>query len=67
MATSGWFADPLGRHEKRFFNGIVWTSDVLDGERRGADPIGGAMRIGAVGNRRDRKGRRRKQNGPAHQ
>jgi hypothetical protein len=39
VAASGWFADPLGRHEKRFFNGIVRTSDVLDGTQRGADPV----------------------------
>jgi hypothetical protein len=41
MTTSGWFADPYGRHEKRFFNGTVWTSDVLDGEQRGSDSIQG--------------------------
>jgi hypothetical protein len=39
MPESGWFDDPLGRHEKRFFNGIVWTSDVQDGEVRTSDPI----------------------------
>jgi hypothetical protein len=36
----GWFADPLGRHEKRFYNGLVWTDRVLDGEHAGSDPIG---------------------------
>jgi hypothetical protein len=39
MPESGWFADPLGRHEKRFFNGIVWTSDVQDGDVRASDPM----------------------------
>jgi hypothetical protein len=39
VAASGWFTDPLGRHEKRFFNGIVWTTDVLDGTKRGVDPV----------------------------
>ena len=38
--ASGWFSDPLGRHEKRFFNGLVWTDRVLDGEHAGSDPIG---------------------------
>lgn len=40
MAQSGWFADPLGRHEKRFHNGLVWTDRVLDGDRPASDPIG---------------------------
>jgi hypothetical protein len=38
--ASGWYADPLGRHEKRFFNGLVWTDRVLDGDPTGSDPIG---------------------------
>ena len=30
----GWYADPLGRFEYRYFNGVQWTSDVaLDGRR----------------------------------
>jgi hypothetical protein len=40
MASSGWFADPLGRHEKRYFNGLVWTDRVLDGALQASDPIG---------------------------
>lgn len=39
MPSSGWFEDPLGRHEKRFFNGVVWTSAVQDGDMRGVDVI----------------------------
>ena len=38
--ASGWYADPLGRHEKRFFNGLVWTDRVVDGDHTGSDPIG---------------------------
>jgi hypothetical protein len=30
----------LGRHEKRFFNGLVWTDRVSDGDRQGSDPVG---------------------------
>ncbi|NNE11301.1 MAG: DUF2510 domain-containing protein [Ilumatobacter sp.] len=37
---SGWFPDPLGRHEYRFFNGRSWTSDVSDGGQRYVDPLG---------------------------
>jgi hypothetical protein len=39
MPSSGWFDDPLGRHEKRFFNGMVWTSEVQDGDMRSVDVI----------------------------
>lgn len=31
---SGWYADPQGRYEFRYFNGVQWTSDVaVDGRR----------------------------------
>ena len=31
---SGWYADPQGRFEYRYFNGVQWTSDVaVDGQR----------------------------------
>ena len=31
---SGWYADPQGRFEYRYFNGVRWTSDVaVDGQR----------------------------------
>jgi Protein of unknown function (DUF2510) len=31
---SGWYADPQGRYEFRYFNGVQWTSDVaVDGQR----------------------------------
>jgi hypothetical protein len=39
-APSGWFPDPLGRHEHRYFNGSTWTSDVADGGQRSVDPFG---------------------------
>jgi hypothetical protein len=39
MAQSGWYADPVGRHEKRFYNGLIWTSDVLDSQEHGVDPL----------------------------
>jgi len=37
---AGWFPDPLGRHEHRYFNGVSWTSDVSDGGQRLVDPFG---------------------------
>jgi hypothetical protein len=36
----GWFPDPLGRHEHRWFNGTAWTPDVADGGQRYVDPLG---------------------------
>jgi hypothetical protein len=37
---AGWFPDPLGRHEHRYFNGQSWTADVADGGQRRVDPLG---------------------------
>jgi hypothetical protein len=39
---SGWFPDPHGRHEYRYFNGHAWTADVADDGRRMIDPYGAA-------------------------
>jgi hypothetical protein len=39
---SGWFPDPHGRHEYRWFNGHAWTADVADEGRRMVDPHGAA-------------------------
>jgi hypothetical protein len=37
---SGWFPDPLGRYDHRWFNGTSWTSDVSTDGRRLVDPLG---------------------------
>ena len=52
---SGWFPDPHGRHEYRWFNGTAWTADVADDGQRlvdpfGAAPVGRPGRSNAVGN-----------------
>lgn len=39
-SPAGWFPDPFGRHEHRWFNGTNWTSDVADGGQRFVDPLG---------------------------
>lgn len=39
---SGWFPDPHGRHEYRWFNGTAWTADVADDGQRLVDPFGAA-------------------------
>jgi hypothetical protein len=35
----GWYPDPAGRHELRYFDGRLWTDWVRDGETAGSDPI----------------------------
>ncbi len=40
ITPAGWFPDPLGRHEHRYFNGVNWTPDVSDGGQRLVDPLG---------------------------
>jgi hypothetical protein len=38
-AASGWFADPLGRHELRYWDGATWTEHVADAGAPAIDPI----------------------------
>jgi hypothetical protein len=40
MGSPGWFVDPLGGHEKRYFNGWTWTDRVSDGPLEASDPLG---------------------------
>jgi len=40
--AAGWFPDPNGRHEHRYFNGRAWTADVADAGQRAVDPLGSA-------------------------
>ena len=34
----GWFIDPSGRHEQRYWSGTEWTEHVTDGGAPGIDP-----------------------------
>jgi hypothetical protein len=36
---AGWFPDPLGRYEFRWFNGVAWTADVSMHGQRMVDPV----------------------------
>jgi len=36
-APSGWYPDPAGRHEQRYWHDGRWTEHVADGGRRSAD------------------------------
>jgi hypothetical protein len=46
---AGWFPDPLGRHEHRYFNGQSWTADVADAGDRRVDPLGTSPGYGPGG------------------
>jgi hypothetical protein len=34
----GWHPDPTGRHETRYFDGVSWTQNVVDGKEPSIDP-----------------------------
>lgn len=38
-AAAGWYPDPLGRHQHRFFDGATWTSHVADAGVTAEDPL----------------------------
>ena len=38
-ALFGWYADPLRRHELRYFDGRRWADFVADGGVRSSDPL----------------------------
>src|SRR6478735_8853442 len=44
----GWYADPYGRHEARYFSGAGWTEHVSSHGRAGVDPPGGATHVPTV-------------------
>jgi uncharacterized protein YxjI len=44
----GWYADPFGRAEARFYNGSAWTEHVSSHGRPGIDPPGGGSHVPTV-------------------
>lgn len=38
-ASFGWYEDPVGRHEMRYFDGRGWTELVGDAGQAGTDPL----------------------------
>ena len=36
---SGWYPDPYGRHEMRYWDGALWTEHVADGGAPKVDPV----------------------------
>ena len=45
---AGWYADPAGRHEKRYFDGQQWTEHVNSHGRAGIDPPGAPSHVPVV-------------------
>ena len=37
--AAGWYHDPLGHHDQRYWDGDEWTDRVLAGGVEGLDPI----------------------------
>ena len=37
-AAPGWYADPFGRHEVRYYDGSGWTEHVASHGRQSTDP-----------------------------
>jgi hypothetical protein len=35
----GWNPDPTGRHESRYFDGVAWTENVVDGKNPSKDAL----------------------------
>ncbi|MGH2740148.1 MAG: DUF2510 domain-containing protein [Actinomycetota bacterium] len=35
---AGWYPDPTGRHDRRWWDGAKWTADITDRDVQGADP-----------------------------
>ncbi len=36
---AGWYGDPMGRYEHRYWNGSVWTENVATNGQQAVDPI----------------------------
>jgi uncharacterized protein YxjI len=45
---AGWYADPLGRHETRYFDGRQWTEHVSSHGRASIDPPVGGSHVPTV-------------------
>jgi hypothetical protein len=38
-AAAGWAADPTGRHQLRYWDGVIWSSHVSDNQVQSQDPL----------------------------
>jgi hypothetical protein len=39
IQAAGWYPDPLGRHELRWWGGMSWMDAVRDGDVQDVDPV----------------------------
>jgi uncharacterized protein YxjI len=46
--AAGWYADPLGRHELRYYDGAQWTEHVSSHGRTAVDPPVGTSHVPTV-------------------
>jgi len=46
--AAGWYADPLGRHELRYYDGAQWTEHVSSHGRTAVDPPVGSSHVPTV-------------------
>jgi len=53
-APPGWYPDPFGRHDKRFYDGAVWTDRVSSHGRESVDPATGDGKIPTVNRSADK-------------
>ena len=37
--SAGWYADPMSRFERRYFDGSAWTEHVANGQDQATDPV----------------------------
>ncbi|HET8931610.1 MAG TPA: phospholipid scramblase-related protein [Acidimicrobiales bacterium] len=45
----GWYPDPMGRHEYRWYDGTAWSDSVASGGRQSSDPMQAAPPTAVVG------------------
>jgi uncharacterized protein YxjI len=50
----GWYPDPFGRHETRWWDGVQWTEHVASHGRQGVDPPTGGGHIPTVNRSSDK-------------
>jgi len=53
-SAPGWYPDPFGRHEVRYFDGSQWSEHVSSHGRQSSDPPGGQSNVPTVGRTSDR-------------
>jgi uncharacterized protein YxjI len=54
QTPAGWYPDPVGRHEYRWWDGYQWTDQVASAGRQAVDPIAGPGAVPTVGHSAER-------------